>query len=462
MSKTNRIKIALIGAGSVEFASGTIADILLSETLNEFELELSLMDIAPERLGQAESYACQAAQLLNRRPKIYTTTQLQDAIDGATFVVTAIEVNRYYYWSQDFHIPKKYGFAQIYGENGGPGGMFHALRNMGPMLEIAGAMEKLCPDAWLINYSNPEAKLVQAVSMLTNTRAVGLCHGVFMGRRDLSRILEIPEQELETSACGLNHFAWFQSIKHKKTGEDLYPLLREKEKQAHWLASWDELALNRLLFRTFGLWPYPGTNHTGEYIRWSQELIASSHMQFFYDPVGGNLAETTEVPTFVYNLESKPTEIPLFGSENITQLYPDFEQKHPSSDKEITPSGEEGILIMEAVAGGVTHKMSTVNISNRGSIPDLPDDLVVEVPATVNKTGIHPQKMSPLPTGITAMLQVQGNINKLLIEAYVEKSRKKLLQALLIDPTVSTYANAVALINEMYALQKDILPPMHW
>jgi len=323
-------------------------------------------------------------------------------------------------------------------------------------------MQSLCPDAWIINYSNPEAKLIQAISMLTGIKAVGLCHGVFIGRRHLSRLLNMPEEDLATAACGLNHFGWFQTIKHQKTGQNLYPLLREKEQQAHWLASWDELALNRLLFRTFGLWPYPGTNHAGEYIRWSAELIASSNLQYFYDPTAENPWQTGQIPTFVYNLDGKPTEVPLYGAKNIGQLYPDFETRHTSHEGRIMPSGEEGVRIMEAIAGGIERTIAAVNVPNRGSIPNLPDDLVVEVPAVADGAGLHPHKMDALPTGITAMIQGQGTINKLLVEAYQEESRRKLLQAVLIDPTVSTYANAVAMINEMFELQQDILPPMSW
>ena len=124
------------------------------------------------------------------------------------------------------------------------------------------------------------------------------------------------------------------------------------------------------------------------------------------------------------------------------------------------PSGEEGVRIMEAIVSGIGQEIATINVPNRGSIPNLPDDLVVEVPAVADQAGLHPKTMAPLPTGITAMIQGQGMINKLLVEAYEEKSRQKLLQAVLIDPTVSTYANAVAMINEIFDLQHDILPPM--
>jgi alpha-galactosidase len=457
-----KVTIAIIGAGSVVFSKGTIGDILLNETLTHYPIDLRLMDIVPERLAGVVQFATANAAALHRQVTASATTDLRAAVDGADFVVTAFEVDRYQRWAQDFHIPRKYGFAQIYGENGGPGGMFHALRNMGPLLEVAHAMEELCPQAWLINYSNPEAKLVQAVATLTKVKVAGMCHGVFMGREQVSALLELPEEQIETAACGLNHFAWFQTIRHKGTGEDLYPLLREKERQAHWLARWDELALSRILFRTFGLWPYPGTNHSGEYLRWASPFMATEGMQYFYDPADlGTQARTpARQPAFVYDLAGRPTETPLYGAESVTQVYPTWESV--TDGEALRSSGEEGVRIMEGIIGGTPLAIATVNMANHGCIPGLPDAMVVEAPAVADGAGLHLQQMVPLPTGITAMLALQGQINALLIEAYVERSKRKLLQALLIDPTVGNYNGAVALIDEMYEVQEGILPAMAW
>jgi alpha-galactosidase len=430
------------------------------------------MDIMPDRLAGVEQFATGSAQKLGRQLTAATTTDLRAAVDGADFVVTAFEVERYQRWAQDFHIPRKYGFAQIYGENGGPGGMFHALRNMGPLLEVAHAIEELCPQAWLINYSNPEAKLVQAAATLTKIKVAGMCHGVFMGREQVSALLELPEEQIETAACGLNHFAWFQTIRHKETGEDLYPLLREKERRAHWLARWDELALSRILFRTFGLWPYPGTNHSGEYLRWAGPFMATEGMQYFYDPAGAQASspafshaqEQARTPAlqgaFVYDLAGRPTETPLYGAENVTQVYPTWESV--TDDESLRSSGEEGVRIMEGIVGDRPRAIATVNMVNHGCIPGLPDGMVVEAPAVADGDGLHLQQMAPLPTGITAMLALQGQINALLIEAYLERSKRKLLQALLIDPTVAGYTNAVALIDEMCEVQEELLPPLAW
>lgn len=455
--KPKSLKIAVIGAGSATFSLVTIRDVMLSDAINEVPVELALMDLAEDRLRERERYAGELARGLGREGlRVTATTSLDSAVDGADFVITAIELKRFHYWAQDFHIPRRYGFRQIFGENGGPGGMFHTLRNLGPMLEIAHAMERLCPDAWMINYTNPEAKLVEGIYKLSKIKVVGLCHGIGMGIEQLSRILELPSHRLEVAACGMNHFSWFRKIVDRSTGEDLYPELARREKRMEWLADWDELALSRIMFRTYGLWPLPGANHIGEYIAWGENYLASKHIQFFNDPAEGNPWETEQQPKFVYSFSSNPTDIPLFGKK-------EREKREEAIDfAKLKPSHEIGIPLIEAIAFDRRTEFLSVNVPNRGHIPGLADDMVVELPAAADGEGIHPHRMEELPAPITEMIRIQGTIHKLVIEAYAESSKRKLLQAMLLDPTVSTYNNAVAVINEICELQRDILPPLRW
>ena len=459
-----KIKFVMIGAGSVCFCPATLADILLNESIRTVELEIALMDIAEEALRVSERFAREAIASVGREVKLTATTSLKEALEGADFVVSAIEVDRYRYWSMDFHIPRRYGFRQVYGENGGPGGMFHTLRNLGPMLEIAHAMEEVCPDAWLLNYTNPEAKLVEAINKLTKIHAVGLCHGEGMGVDQLSQILELPQEKLDTEVYGLNHFGWFTKIERKGTGEDLYPLLRKKEEEMDWLAHWDELGLSRLMLRTFGLYPYPGTNHIGEYIAWSDEMLASTKIQYFFDPVRNDPWHGGKVPEFVYSFSSNPTARLLFNHEKPEgNGDPGFEATFRLKDGKLRGSGEYGIPIAEAIFFDKPRRIGAVNVPNRGLVSNLPEGMVIEVPAVVDGAGVHPiTAKEPLPAAIAQMISVQGTIHQLLIEAYQEKSRNKLLQAMLIDPTISNYNNAVALINEMCERQTGILPELHW
>ncbi len=455
------LKIALVGVGSRSFGPATVRDILLSDPVCDRNLEVSLMDVDEAKLPAVQQYAERIAEGLNRRVRLTRTTTLDRALEGADFVITAIEIRRYFYWAQDFHIPRKHGFQQIYGENGGPGGLFHALRNMGPSVKIARAMERVCPEAWLLNYTNPLTKLCEALTRLSRVRVIGLCHGVFQGMKQVSHFLEIPVEDLDARASGLNHFTWFQSLRHRRTGEDLYPRLRERERAAHWLAEWDEVALSRLLFRTFGLYPSPGANHLGEYVGWAAPYLASSRLQFFYDPAEGHPWETGQVPTWVYNLQGNPTAMPLYPGEPPATVFPDQATRPDPFEAPVRPSGELAVPIIEGVACGVAHHLDAVNVPNQGYVPGLPEASVVEVPARVDATGLHPEAMPPLPEGVVALLHPQTSINRLLVEAFAEGSRNKLLQAVLLEPTCPSYHAAVQMVDEMCALQADVLPPLH-
>lgn len=458
---SEKVKIALIGAGSIIFGPRTMGDLMLSDRLNEKELEICLMDISEEALKVSSRYCEEIQKLAGRNARIISTTSLEKALEETSYVITAIEVERYHYWFQDFHIPRKYGSVQIYGENGGAGAVFHTLRNIPPMLEIARMMERKCPQAWLINYTNPESKLVEALSRLTKIKVIGLCHGFDGGLDQVSQVLEIPKEQIRFKAYGLNHFGWFGMLQDKETGEDLYPKLKKREKEGNYLADWDDLALVRLMFRTYGLWPYPGTNHVGEYIRWAKDYLASDKLQFFYDPAKEDPTTDGTTPVFVYSLTANPTNFKLYDKVEQT-LYPDFEQAFLVGEDGLHPSGEKAVEIIEALEFDISTEIPSVNITNKGSIPGLPEDMVVEVPAIVDGSGVHPERMEPLPEAVTAMIRQQGAIQKLIVEAYLEKSRNKLLQALLLDPTSPGYSNCVHMINEFFKVQKDILPRLEW
>jgi len=506
------MKVVLVGAGSREFGPASIRDLLLSDPLCENGLDIVLMDLDASDLPRMKGYAEAVAGRLGRSPRLSVTTRLADALPGADAVVMAIELDRYFYWAQDFHIPRTFGFPQIYGENGGPGGLFHALRNMGPCVDVARAMERHCPDAWLLNYTNPLTKLCEAQSRLTDVRVVGLCHGVFHGIEQMARILGVPTGQLDARASGINHFTWFESVRDRETGEDLYPRLKEREREAHLLHDWDEIALSRILFRVFDRFPSPGANHIGEYLGWAQEFLGSSVVQFFYDPVEGAPWETGEVPTWIYNLADHPTDMPAFPGGPVPRMKPTREQRaaaaearatraeaesgnadggsgraHEGSGNDaggsgndaspgngsvssvgldfpgpLTPSGELAVPLLEGILCGVDTYLDAVNIPNQGHVPGLPEGSVVEVPARVDASGLHPRKMQRLPEGILSLLRTQTSIHQLLVDAFDTGSRGILLQALMLDPTTHSYRAAVNLINEMFRVQGDVLPEMEW
>ncbi|MEM9648995.1 MAG: alpha-galactosidase [Bacteroidota bacterium] len=455
------VKIAYIGAGSLQFGPIIVQDILMSDTLTEDNLEIHLMDIEPSHLEHVVKHGEYVAEKLGRNVKIVATTDRDEAIRKSDFVICALEKDRNVYWSQDFHVPRKYGFKQVYGENGGVGSLFHALRNIKVIMDLAGQMEILCPNAILLNFSNPEHKICEAVTRLTSIKTVGLCHGVFMGREQLSNLLQVPLEDLQTKACGINHFTWFQEIKQKSTDEDLYPKLREVEQKGDWLAQWHELALGRILFRRFGQWPSPASNHYGEYLRWAEEFVIPQ-LQFFYDPYEGHPWENNQIPEGVYTVDrvNYEREWTKDWSKKLLPVGSTEEIQLENEDGSFKSSGEIATLIMESVVSNKKQWLDAVNVPNRGSIPNLPDDLVVEVPAYCDASGIQPLQMEPIPEGIAATIRLHASIHKLLVEAYAEQSKDKLLQAILIEPTVDSYRNAIAMCDEMLTLQKDVLPQL--
>ena len=509
------MKIVLVGAGSREFGPASIRDLLLSDALCESGLHIVLMDLDASELPRMQAYAEAVAERLGRSPQLSVTTCLADALPGADAVVMAIELDRYFYWAQDFHIPRTFGFPQIYGENGGPGGLFHALRNMGPCVDVARAMEEHCPDAWLLNYTNPLTKLCEAQSRLSDVRVVGLCHGVFHGIEQMARLLGVPTGQLDARASGINHFTWFESVRDRETGEDLYPRLKQREGEAHLLHDWDEIALSRILYRVFGRFPSPGANHIGEYLGWAQEFLGSSVLQFFYDPVKGAPWETGEVPTWIYNLADHPSDMPAFPGAPVPRMKPTREQRAAAAEARaaragggpgndtgegsgngtggssgsdagegsaseappgngpaaaggleflgpLAPSGELAVPLLEGILSGVETYLDAVNVPNQGYVPGLPEGSVVEVPARVDSSGLHPRKMKRLPEGILSLLRTQTSIHHLLVDAFAGGSRQSLLQALMLDPTTHSYRAAVNLLNEMFRVQGDVLPEMKW
>jgi alpha-galactosidase len=457
------LKVSLVGAGSISFALGALQDLVLSEKLrNQVELEIALMDIIEENLDRTYQYANEMFTEFKHQAKIWKTTDLKSALANSDFVIVAIEVNRYFYWSQDFHIPRQFGSKQIYGENGGPGSMFHTLRNLGPMLEIARTMEEVCPDAWFINYTNPEAKLVEAISKLTSIKVVGLCHGLDMGIDQLSEFLEMDKEDIAVEGGGLNHFGFFTKIWSKKTNEDLYPLFREKEKKANRLAHFDHIALSRTMYQIYGYYPYPGTNHCGEYVSYAEDFYAGLSLQYRYDPIREKLWEKgSRTPDFIYCASGNTLDKGLFSDVKTQEVW--TEEAYIFDKDNVSISNEYAIPIIEAIYFDEEIQLNAVNMQNKGAIKGLPDDMVVETQAIVNGNGITLKPMTvELPTAIIGTIHIQGTIHQLLIEAFLEGSKTKLLQAILLDPQAPTYYQACAMIDEMCKLQKDILPKLEW
>jgi alpha-galactosidase len=421
----NRTKIVFLGATSMSFGLSMLRDIFSSDELRGSTL--TLVGRNPKTLAKM----AELARLLNNKTGagllIEQTTDRRAAFDGAEFVVNATAIDRNRLWKLDFDVPRKYGIRHTLGENGGPGGLFFTLRTLPLVFDFVREMQELCPKALFINFSNPESRIILALGKYSPIRALGLCHGIFMGQGDVARIIGLPYEQVDVWGAGINHFQCLMQIRHRATGEDLYPLLRTKERD------YDPsfAPLTRRLFRAFGYWMTCSDEHFGEYLAYGWEGGEKG-----YDFAGDERGRAEFGNALDHVLVGAP-------------LPPDW----------LTPSGERGA----AAIGGIIHNKKRVLESgivfNRGVVPNLPPDAAVEVPVMADAAGIHPISLGPLPDPIAKLLNMQVSVQQLAVEAAVHASKEIALQALLIDPVVNSASAAVKLLDELWDVNRPYIRP---
>ncbi len=419
------LKVVIIGAGSVSFGPGSLRDAVQCKELKGSKLVL--VDINERSLDLVRKLAVRMNDEAGSGLEIESTMDRKEALQDADFVITSIAVKRDELWKKDWELPRKHGIKQVLGENGGPGGLSHSLRNIPIILEICRDMEDICPNAWLINFTNPESRMCMAVNQYTNIKTVGLCHGVYMGRDRVAEILNMSPADVDVKAAGVNHLLWLMDIRDKRTGENLYPKLRKMEA----VLSDSKDLLTRKMFKEFGYWPAPSDDHIGEYLPYAWEYTGLE---------GYNFKKANA------HREKLWEDISLWGSGN-----------KELGDLITTPSGEKGFAIIRAITENRNEYIEAVNIPNNGCIKNLPDDAIVEVPALISGYGIQGLTMGELPEGIAALCHTQISIQKLAVEAAVTGDRNKALQALLIDPVVASTDAAEKTLDELLGVHQAYL-----
>jgi len=422
---SNHTKIAFFGASSISFGLNMLRDIFCSDEMRGSTLVLV------GRHADTLSKMTAVANLLNDKlcagVTVEQTTDRRAALDGAGFVVNAMAIDRNLLWQQDFNVPRKYGIRHTLGENGGPGGLFFTLRTLPLVFDLVRDMQELFPQALFINFANPGSRIILALGKYSPIRSLGLCHGIFMGQGDVARIMGLPYEQVDVSGAGINHFQCLLQIRDRATGEDLYPLLRKKEKDYD--ASF--APLTRRLFRAFGYWMTCSDEHLGEYLAYGWEGGEKG-----YDFAGDER----------WRVEFAELREHVLAGAPMPQWW-------------LTPSGERGA----AAIGGVIHSKKRVLesgiVPNRSVIENLPADAAVEVPVMADAAGIHPISLGPLPDPIAKLLLPAVSVHQLAVEAAVHASKELALQALLIDPVVNSAAAAVKLLDELWEVNRPYIRP---
>jgi alpha-galactosidase len=378
---------------------------------------LFLVDIDPVNLERMTKLAHRLNDCTSRGLKIVSTNNRRDALAGADFVISSIAIERCELWQKDFEIPKKYGVRHCLGENGGPGALFFTLRTIPTVLDIVRDMEDLCPDAYFLNFSNPESRVVLAVSEYTKIRCVGLCHGIFMGQRAVSEILGREYDSLSVLGAGMNHFQWLLSIRDKESGVSLYPEFWKKEAEFRP----DFLPYSRRMARAFGLWPTCSDDHLGEYQAYGYE--AGEHGYDFEQDARDRIRMAEEIAA-------------------ITEAGP--------PEGWLAPSGERAVELILAIHYNRQIILPSAIIRNDGCITNLPPDVAVEVPIVADASGVRPMHIGAMPAAIADLLNMQSAPQRLSVLAAVKGSKEIALQALLCDPVINSYPAAVSLLDELW------------
>ena len=430
---TKKEKIVLIGAGSLQFGLGSVGSIINSETLQGSTV--SLHDIDPTNLELVTQACKEAIEKKNFDIELESTTDRKKALKNATFIINSIEVGpRFEWFDLDYETPRKFGNKQVMGENGGPGGLFHSLRVIPPILEICDDIHKTCPNAFLINFSNPMSRICLAIKRkYPALRFVGLCHEFLGFQMHYSRILETPLSNLKISAGGLNHFGVVLSIKYIDSGKDAYPDLRKNGPAylSEVKGFGHDVDLVKYILEKFGYLAYTPDSHYGEYISWGYEKANLEGVRLFYNGYKS------------YTIKA--------GDRLVKRI------KRGSGANLVKPDTERAIPIIEGILTDSGHEEASVNLPNDGVITNIPQDLVVECPAIVNKQGLEAIKLGDYPKGLAALLRNQASVQDLVVEAILKKSKEIAFQALLLDPTINDASKAEEMFEEMIKINKDYI-----
>lgn len=433
-------KIVLVGAGSTSFGPSMFSDLYLSDLLKGSTIVLH--DINKEKLEMIYYLLEKENEMAGNKFQLERTTDRGSAFKDADFVINSIEVgDRMELWWQDYKIPRKYGSTQVLGECGGPGGTFHSFRIIPPIIEIAKDIERICPKAFLINFSNPMSRVCLAIKRATNIKFVGLCHQIQFLERDIPRMLDKSLENLRMTVAGLNHFGFLLNLKDKRDDTDLMPEFNQKAMD-FFKEHEDPFEFSTLTFeiyRRFGYFPHPGDNHLGEYLQFGEEFTENQDMIDWIN-------RTDRYNQLIYK------RVQRYHRRLKKGRYPSKGMLYKID------SGERAVPIIEAIIEDKNTYETSVNIPNDGIIENLPQDLVVEVPARVDRNGLHGIKLGNIPKNVAGLLRIEATVQDLCVQAILERSEKLAKAALAIDPNCGSFEMAEKIYGNMMERQKEYLP----
>ncbi|HTY73748.1 MAG TPA: alpha-glucosidase/alpha-galactosidase [Actinomycetes bacterium] len=423
--------VTFVGAGSVEFTRDLVADILRFPDLGPVDLRLH--DIDPDRLSTAEGVARSVARSTGTSPTVSTFADRRAALEGARFVINTVAVGGLDATRADFEVPARFGLRQTIGDTLGIGGIFRALRTFPVLDQILEDMQEVCPDAWLLNYTNPMAMNIWYASLRApSIRTVGLCHSVYWTVRGLCEVMGVDHEAVSYDSAGVNHQAWL--LRLEKDGRDLYPLLDERIR--------DDPELRRRvrvdMYKRIGYYPTETSEHSSEYVPWYLHNEAE--------------IERLRIPIGVYLDISEENAATFQATRDAIVAGRDIEVHDGAT--EYAPQ------VIHSIVTGTTRRIHA-NVPNRGLISNLPSGAAVEVPCYVDELGVHPVAMGDLPAQCAALNRSFLNVAELTVRAAVDGDPRLVRLAAMVDPATAaalTVDEIWQLCDAMTQAHRDRLP----
>jgi alpha-galactosidase len=434
-------KITFIGAGSLGFTGELVRDILTFPLLED--ATLSLMDIDAERLEWAKKGVEKLIEAKQVPAKVEATLDRAEALKGADVVLTTILAGSTEVWRHDIEIPKKYGVDINVGDTRGPSGIFRFLRTINPMMDIVRDMEKVCPNAVLLNYTNPMAMLVSAIQKQSFISTTGLCHSVQGTAMMLAEWIGAPYDEIDYLCAGINHQAWY--LDFKWNGADAYPLIHKAVTERAEI--YNAEPVRNEMYLALGKYVTESSGHNSEYNWWFRkrpDLIE----KYCAHGMNWNPGE------YAYILKEYQHNEATWKDQVKDAL------AKPLTAEDLQRGEEYAAYIINALKGGEPFKFNG-NVRNTNLITNLPQGACVEVPVLVDRAGFHPFHVGALPAECALLTQLSSGIEEMAIQASITGDPTMVYRAICHDPltaSVLSLAEIKEMTNELFAQHKEYLP----
>lgn len=434
-------KITFIGAGSLGFTEDLVRDILTFPLLQD--ALLALMDIHPERLEFAKTAVNRIISKAKYPARVIATLDRAEALKDADVVLTTILAGSTDVWRHDIEIPKKYGVDTNVGDTRGPSGIFRFLRTLPPMMDIVRDMEKYCPGAVLLNYTNPMAMLCAALQRETTIPVTGLCHSVQGTAMMLASWIGAPYEEVTYTCAGINHQAWY--LDFRWNGADAYSLIHKAVTERPEIYN-QEIVRNEM-YLALGYYVTESSGHNSEYNWWFRkrpDLIE----KYCTHGTGWNPGE------YAYILKEYQNNEATWKDQVKARL------ACPLTDEDLQRGHEYAAYIINALKGGDMFKFNG-NVPNTDLITNLPRGACVEVPVVVDRAGFHPIHVGALPPECALLTQLSSGIEELAIQGALTGDPVAIYRAIAHDPltaAVLSLAEIRQMVNELFTQHKDYLP----